>query len=62
MLFACALSIAWYAGQVNCACVMIVLIAVNAGKPDLLNAGSVRGYCWATREAAVPKFSFRKMV
>jgi len=44
MLFAWALSIAWYAGQVNCTCVMIVLIAANAGgKPLSLNAGSVKG-------------------
>jgi hypothetical protein len=41
---------------------MIVLIAANAGgKPLSLNAGSVKGYCFATIEAAGPKFSVRKV-
>lgn len=60
MLFDCALSIAWYAGQRNCASVMIVLIAANAGKPVELKAGRVKGYWFATIEAAGPKLEVRK--
>jgi hypothetical protein len=60
MLFDCALSIAWYAGQWNCACVGIVLIAANAGTPVELKAGRVKGYCFATIEAADSKLAVRK--
>lgn len=60
MLFDCALSNASYAGQRNCAWVMIVLTAVNAGNLLELNSGRVKGYCFATREAAGPKLAVRK--
>lgn len=60
MLFDCALSIAWYAGQWNCACVRIVLIAANSGALMELKAGRVKGYSFATIEAAGPKLAARK--
>jgi hypothetical protein len=39
---------------------MIVLIAANAGKPVELKAGRVKGYWFATIEAAGPKLEVRK--
>lgn len=47
---------------------MMALMASNAGEagdpafPGAVNCGRVRGYCFATRLAAAPKFWFKKTV